>query len=179
MRIINVDALHFAAKGDAVDWLTVNPDATLADVLALACVEIASKTASVRVAEQPQRDTAGNAATIQRLAALSRIDAPVGTMSPELIARIESHKSELLATLQFPANDSSMMVGQETANRGWVGHVEEINPDIITVPVTCATCGHYQRTTHPYLGHCVAGEPEDPVDLWDTDQRTCESWSLR
>jgi 5S rRNA maturation endonuclease (ribonuclease M5) len=38
VRVINVEALELVPKGDAVDWLVEHPDATVADVLALACI---------------------------------------------------------------------------------------------------------------------------------------------
>jgi hypothetical protein len=40
-------------------------------------------------------------------------------------------------------------------------------------PVTCGTCRRFERTSHPHLGHCAAGEPESPQGLWDTDRRRC------
>jgi len=42
--------------------------------------------------------------------------------------------------------------------------------------VRCADCQHYQRTNHPRLGHCVQGEIEAVVGLWDSDRRLCESY---
>ena len=50
VRLIDVAALGLVAKGDAADWLVDNPEATAADVLALACVPV-----PVSV---PQRDEA-------------------------------------------------------------------------------------------------------------------------
>jgi len=38
-QVIDVEALGIRLKADAVDWLAVNPDATAADVLGLACVD--------------------------------------------------------------------------------------------------------------------------------------------
>lgn len=78
VRIIDVATLSLPPKGDVVDWLVMNPDATLADLLALACVE-SEEAAGMQVAEQPpaeqpQSNVAGDAATIQRLSSLSRIE---------------------------------------------------------------------------------------------------------
>ncbi len=39
VRVLDVAALGLQAKGDAADWLTANPLATAADVLALACLQ--------------------------------------------------------------------------------------------------------------------------------------------
>ena len=47
VRVIDVAALNMGPKADAVDWLATNPDATAAEVLALACVEV------------PRRDESG------------------------------------------------------------------------------------------------------------------------
>ena len=104
VRIVDVAALSLPPKGDAVDWLTANPDATPADLLALACGESESGSAprtaepagisgdssgpvSERRSTQPAAGSeptvddgqqpfkpTGDTATIQRLASLSRID---------------------------------------------------------------------------------------------------------
>lgn len=37
----------------------------------------------------------------------------------------------------------------------------------------CQHCAHFQRTSHPHLGHCAKGEPEPAAGLWDSDKRYC------
>jgi hypothetical protein len=40
-------------------------------------------------------------------------------------------------------------------------------------PVQCNSCVHFERTTHPALGHCARGQPEALAGLWATDPREC------
>lgn len=47
------------------------------------------------------------------------------------------------------------------------------------VPVQCAECAHFQRTAHPNLGHCSAGQQEAVAGLWSTDLRNCGRYSPR
>ena len=56
---------------------------------------------------------------------------------------------------------------------GLAGDVPEKDP---WTPDTCGTCAHYRRTSHPYLGHCQAGEPEPAGGLWDSNLRSCRLW---
>ena len=41
-------------------------------------------------------------------------------------------------------------------------------------PVLCGDCIHYERATHPHLGHCAKGRPEAIAGLWDSTQRYCD-----
>lgn len=45
--------------------------------------------------------------------------------------------------------------------------------------VCCSDCEHFNRTEHPRLGHCSAGEPEPLSGLWDTTKRPCARWIPR
>lgn len=108
---------------------------------------------------------------------------------------IRTRKADLLAAL-----------AEESAIRRWLAYIDEDDPEIIAevvdkcrdnpearayflsraaeVPrptpslsaVTCGTCRHFQRNDHPHLGHCAAGEPENPTGLWDSDKRHCSRW---
>ena len=40
--------------------------------------------------------------------------------------------------------------------------------------VQCGECKNFSRTKHPFLGHCLVGEPEAPAGLVDSDNRYCE-----
>lgn len=40
--------------------------------------------------------------------------------------------------------------------------------------IRCNDCIHFERTSHPNLGHCAKGELEAIAGLWDTDQRYCK-----
>lgn len=43
--------------------------------------------------------------------------------------------------------------------------------------VSCGTCRHFERTDHPHMGTCDAGEPAPgAAGFWDTDPRTCDRW---
>ena len=42
---------------------------------------------------------------------------------------------------------------------------------------TCENCKHFERISHPHLGHCRQGEPEAPAGLWDNDRRYCQKYS--
>lgn len=50
---------------------------------------------------------------------------------------------------------------------------------VVPMPVTCATCRYFRATSHPHLGHCGAGAPEDPAGLWSTDRRNCTHWTRK
>lgn len=95
---------------------------------------------------------------------------------------------------------------EESSIRAWLEYIEETDPVIIAevmtkcqsgaeargycleqskqVPpepepdytTTCGACRHFERTSHPRLGHCSKGEPEAIAGLWDTDHRYCEQY---
>jgi len=104
-----------------------------------------------------------------------------------------------------PALDSSL----EARIRAWLAHIGERDeriiaevlsrcrhePDVLRMYLAladdalvenplrdancCGTCLNYQRTTHPHLGHCQAGEPEPAGGLWDTTPRSCDQWGMK
>lgn len=47
------------------------------------------------------------------------------------------------------------------------------------VAVRCGSCLHFQRTEHPYLGHCAAGEPEAVAGLLNSHEHRCPRWLPR
>lgn len=42
--------------------------------------------------------------------------------------------------------------------------------------VTCETCQHFTRGSHPHLGSCAAGEKGALLGLWDTHLRGCDKY---
>ena len=77
---------------------------------------------------------------------------------------------ELAETLTLAERDP-------TAWRTLVKHDERLHGVALPEPQPthgrCADCAHYQRTTHPHLGQCAAGEPEPAGGLWDSTWRRC------
>lgn len=103
-------------------------------------------------------------------------------------------------------NFYELSVNDELRIRGWLKHIEETDPDIISdvlikchtnmearefflqqaeeVPltidydkwITCGDCYHFDRIEHPNLGHCAIGEPEAIAGLWDTGRRYCKAF---
>ncbi|BBE09961.1 inner membrane protein [Mycoavidus cysteinexigens] len=58
VRVIDITALRLAPKADAVDWLNANPQATAAQVLALACTEPSCSKSLVDKTDVPSADLA-------------------------------------------------------------------------------------------------------------------------
>lgn len=96
---------------------------------------------------------------------------------------------------------------EAAAIRGWLGYIGEYDQETIAVvldmcmtdpeaqsyflgrseevPVPdpwgvrrCGDCMHFERTSHPNLGHCSKGEPEAIAGLWDTDGRHCGQYQV-
>ena len=52
---------------------------------------------------------------------------------------------------------------------------EEIpEPDYFMQPLTCGSCGYFERIEHTHLGHCTKGRPEAIAGLRDDAKRWCD-----
>lgn len=130
--------------------------------------------------------------------------ATLATQETASAATVAQVATVAVAKPQPPA--AAMTTEEEQAIRDWLTHIEEDDPEIIDevvdkcrdnpearayflrraaeVPrltpslsaVTCGACRYFQRNDHPHLGHCAAGEPENPTGLWDMDGRHCTRW---
>lgn len=74
VAVLDVSALGLQAKGDVIDWLELHPDATAADVLALAVIEPEVQAANDEHVVTPESDDQDIESVIRELSQLSAIE---------------------------------------------------------------------------------------------------------
>ena len=97
---------------------------------------------------------------------------------------ISNHKDALLDLAEWYTDDAGIITGMPesefltlaTDYLSTMGGLIRTATSPARETVQCAGCQHYQRTNHPRLGHCIQGEIEAVVGLWDSDRRLCESY---
>ena len=124
VRTIDVSLLRLEAKGDSVDWLKSNPEATAADVLALACEQ--------GHGNEPQRSETD---TVVSVFAAESVASAGRAAEPSLIDAPQPLPPELLPVDAFP------MAALPEAFGPWVQDVAErmhCPPDFVAVPLLVA-----------------------------------------
>lgn len=164
-------------KREARKAATANP--AISATQANGAAETVARIATVAIAAPPKpipapqaNASAGDMAITSRNSCVSG-DAAVDLENcvREMAKRWDYADDELAQALTLAAADPE----------GWWRLVAHESPasqaEVFTARSTgrCADCRHYQRTTHPHLGHCAKGEPEAIAGLWDTTPRLCNA----